>query len=130
MSKKSEDEWRAVLSPEQFRVLREKGTERPFTGEYDKHYEKGILLHLSHVILLRIGVYHCAGCDAPLFKSDTKFKSGCGWPAFFDSIPGAVSRHEDNTMGMQRIEITCAKCGGHLGHVFKGEGIIFTLMVL
>ncbi|KAJ2914658.1 hypothetical protein MD484_g5761, partial [Candolleomyces efflorescens] len=105
---KSEEEWRAVLSPEQFRILREKGTERPGTGEYDKHYEEG--------------VYTCAGCNTPLYKSTTKFKSGCGWPAFFDAIPGAVTRHEDRTLGMVRTEITCTACGGHLGHVFKGEG--------
>ncbi|KXS12037.1 peptide methionine sulfoxide reductase msrB [Gonapodya prolifera JEL478] len=106
---KSEDEWRAVLNKEQFRILREKGTERPFTGEYDAHYPGQ-------------GVYSCAGCGAALYTADTKFKSGCGWPAFFDAIPGAVSRHEDKSMFMTRIEITCTRCGGHLGHVFKGEG--------
>ncbi|KDQ06867.1 hypothetical protein BOTBODRAFT_60386 [Botryobasidium botryosum FD-172 SS1] len=105
---KSEDEWRAILSREQFRILREKGTERPGTGEYNKYKEEG--------------VYMCAGCGTPLYKSTTKFDSGCGWPAFFDAIPGAVSRHEDRSMGMTRIEITCTACGGHLGHVFKGEG--------
>ncbi|CAO3694618.1 unnamed protein product [Rhizopus stolonifer] len=108
MSTKSDSEWRAILSPEQFRILREKGTERPGTGKYNKFYEKG--------------VYQCAGCDTPLYVSDTKFDSGCGWPAFFDAIPGAIVRHEDSTLGMQRIEICCANCGGHLGHVFKGEG--------
>jgi len=97
-----------VLSPKQFRVLREKGTEAAGTGKFDKHYDDG--------------VYTCAACDAPLYKSATKFKSGCGWPAFFDAIPGAVTRHEDRTFGMTRIEITCTACGGHLGHVFKGEG--------
>jgi len=105
---KSEQEWRAVLSPEQFRILRQKGTEAPGTGEYDSFYESG--------------VYSCAGCGTPLYKSATKFKSGCGWPAFFDAIPGAVTRYEDKTLGMVRIEITCTACGGHLGHVFKGEG--------
>ncbi|KAJ3828342.1 methionine sulfoxide reductase B [Lentinula raphanica] len=105
---KTEEEWRAILSPEQFRILRQKETERAGTGEYDSHYEDG--------------VYECAGCGTPLYKSATKFKSGCGWPAFFDAIPGAVNRHEDRTFGMTRIEITCAACGGHLGHVFKGEG--------
>lgn len=104
---KPESEWQAQLSAEQFRVLRQKGTERAGTGEYNKHYEKGI--------------YRCAGCDTPLFSSDTKFNSGCGWPAFFDALPGAVLRNEDTTFGMTRIEIVCAKCGGHLGHVFKGE---------
>ncbi|KYQ91747.1 Peptide methionine sulfoxide reductase [Tieghemostelium lacteum] len=104
----SDAEWRVRLSPEQFRVLREKGTERAGTGQYDKHYEAGL--------------YHCAGCDAPLYKSQQKFKSGCGWPSFFDSIPGALTIHEDTTHGMKRIEICCKNCGGHLGHVFKGEG--------
>ncbi|KAL2857939.1 putative methionine-R-sulfoxide reductase SelR [Aspergillus pseudoustus] len=106
---RSEDEWRAVLSPEQFRILRQKGTERPGTGEYDSHYPSE-------------GVYACAGCSAPLYKATHKFKSGCGWPAYFDSIPGAVVRHVDNSFGMERTEITCTNCGGHLGHVFKGEG--------
>jgi len=127
---KSDQEWRAVLSPrkfrhhhhppppphpltcltlEQFRILRQKGTEAPGSGTYDKHYPDK-------------GVYTCAGCDAPLYKADTKFKSGCGWPAYFDSIPGAVKRIEDSTLGMVRTEIVCANCGGHLGHVFKGEG--------
>jgi len=107
--KKTEDEWQAVLSKEQFRILREKGTEAPFTGKYDKHQPDA-------------GVYTCAGCDAPLYKASHKFKSGCGWPAYFDSIPGAVTRHTDSTFGMQRTEIVCSNCGGHLGHVFKGEG--------
>ncbi|OWZ50801.1 methionine-R-sulfoxide reductase [Cryptococcus neoformans c8] len=105
---KSDDEWRAILSPEQFRVLRRKGTERPGSHPYDHSNDNG--------------VYHCAGCDAPLYTSKTKFQSGCGWPAFYDTIPGAVNRHEDSTLGMTRTEITCANCGGHLGHVFKGEG--------
>ncbi|KAF8603787.1 peptide methionine sulfoxide reductase msrB [Ceratobasidium sp. AG-I] len=104
---KTEDEWRAQLSPEQFRILREKGTERAGTGKYDSHYEEG--------------VYTCAGCGTPLYTSKTKFKSGCGWPAYYDAIPGAVTRHEDRTFGMVRTEITCTACGGHLGHVFKGE---------
>lgn len=124
-TQKSESEWRAVLSPEQFRILRQKGTERPGTGEYENHKEEG--------------VYSCAGCGTSLYKSSTKFSSGCGWPAFFDgnrfilsppshllthdvAIPGAVSRHEDKSMGITRTEITCTACGGHLGHVFKGEG--------
>ncbi|KAK2437189.1 peptide methionine sulfoxide reductase B5 [Trifolium repens] len=103
---KSEEEWQAVLSPEQFRILRQKGTEYPGTGEYDKFFEEG--------------VYSCAGCGTPLYKSTTKFNSGCGWPAFYEGVPGAINRHPDPDG--RRIEITCATCGGHLGHVFKGEG--------
>ncbi|EGO54597.1 peptide methionine sulfoxide reductase msrB [Neurospora tetrasperma FGSC 2508] len=106
---KSANEWRAVLSPQQFRILREKGTEPAGTGKFDKHYPSA-------------GVYTCAGCHAPLYKASHKFNSGCGWPAYFDSIPGAVTRHEDRTFGMTRTEIVCSNCGGHLGHVFKGEG--------
>ncbi|KAI0091736.1 SelR domain-containing protein [Irpex rosettiformis] len=105
---KSESEWRAVLNKEQFRILRQKGTEPAGSGKYDKFHEEG--------------VYSCAGCGTPLYKSTTKFNSGCGWPAFFDAIPGAVARHTDSSFGMQRTEITCTACGGHLGHVFKGEG--------
>ncbi|GAB7366607.1 hypothetical protein MBLNU230_g8592t1 [Neophaeotheca triangularis] len=106
---KSDDEWQAQLSKDQFRILREKGTEPPFTGAYDKHAPTS-------------GTYTCAGCDAPLYTAEHKFKSGCGWPAFFDAVPGAVTRHTDSTFGMERIEIVCSNCGGHLGHVFKGEG--------
>ena len=98
--KKSDSEWRAVLSPEQFRILRQKGTEAPGTSKFNKHKEKG--------------VYTCAGCDAPLYTSDHKFDSGCGWPAYFDAIPGAIDRHDDNSMFMKRTEITCHNCGGHL----------------
>ncbi|KAG7541964.1 Peptide methionine sulfoxide reductase MrsB [Arabidopsis thaliana x Arabidopsis arenosa] len=103
---KPEEEWRAILSPEQFRILRQKGTEYPGTGEYNKLFDDGI--------------YCCAGCGTPLYKSTTKFDSGCGWPAFFDGLPGAINRTPDPDG--RRIEITCAACGGHLGHVFKGEG--------
>ncbi|KFK28769.1 hypothetical protein AALP_AA7G044300 [Arabis alpina] len=103
---KPEDEWRTILSPEQFRILRQKGTEYPGTGEYNKLFDDG--------------VYCCAGCGTPLYKSATKFNSGCGWPAFFDGIPGAINRTVD--ADGRRTEITCAACGGHLGHVFKGEG--------
>lgn len=99
----------SISATEQFRILRQKGTEAPFSGEYDKHYPDE-------------GVYTCAGCEAPLYKANQKFKSGCGWPAFFDTVPGAVTRHTDRTFGMERIEIVCSNCGGHLGHVFKGEG--------
>jgi len=105
---KPDSEWRAILSPEQFRILRQKGTERAGTGEYENLKDQG--------------VFSCAGCGTPLYKSDTKFSSGCGWPAFFDAVPGAVSRHEDKSFGITRTEITCTACGGHLGHIFKGEG--------
>ncbi|ESQ38117.1 hypothetical protein EUTSA_v10029338mg [Eutrema salsugineum] len=104
--KRAEEEWRAVLSPEQFRILREKGTEKRGKGEYVKLFEEGI--------------YCCAGCETPVYKSTTKFDSGCGWPSFFDAIPGAINRTEER--GGKRLEITCAKCDGHLGHVFKNEG--------
>ncbi|CAN6306560.1 unnamed protein product, partial [Urochloa humidicola] len=103
---RSEEEWRAILSPEQFRILRQKGTELPRTGEYNKFKADG--------------VYNCAACGTPLYKSDTKFDSGCGWPAFFEGLPGAINRTPDPDG--RRVEITCAACGGHLGHVFKGEG--------
>ncbi|PNH00461.1 Peptide methionine sulfoxide reductase B2, chloroplastic, partial [Tetrabaena socialis] len=92
----------------QYNILRQKGTERANTGKYNKFYENG--------------VYKCAGCGTQLYKSETKFNSGCGWPAFYDEIPGAVERHVDNSGGWSRTEITCAKCGGHLGHVFENEG--------
>ncbi|CAZ82357.1 unnamed protein product [Tuber melanosporum] len=105
---KSDDEWRAILSPEQFRVLRACGTEPPNSGTHSHHTSPG--------------VYTCVGCGAPLYTSTSKFDSGCGWPAFFESVPGAINRREDGALGMRRTEITCANCGGHLGHVFKGEG--------
>ncbi len=101
---KSEEEWKKELTDEQYHVLRQKGTERPFTGKYwDVHDD---------------GMYVCAGCDNELFESGTKFDSGCGWPSFYDAKPGTVEFHEDNSFGMRRVEVTCAKCGGHLGHVF------------
>ncbi|KAL9285695.1 Peptide methionine sulfoxide reductase B3 [Arabidopsis thaliana] len=103
---KGDEEWRAILSPEQFRILRQKRTEYPGTGEY-VNFDKE-------------GVYGCVGCNAPLYKSTTKFNAGCGWPAFFEGIPGAITRTTDPDG--RRIEINCATCGGHLGHVFKGEG--------
>lgn len=100
----SEDEWKQKLSPEQYRILREKGTEAPFTGEYV--HEKAD------------GTYACAACGNPLFASDTKFDSGTGWPSFDQALPGAVETRHDASHGMVRTEITCARCGSHLGHVF------------
>lgn len=101
----TEEEYKNKLTPEQYRVLREKGTERPFTGEYNTHYENGI--------------YSCAACGNPLYKSEAKFDSGCGWPSFDDEIEGAIERKRDTTHGMMRTEILCANCGSHLGHVFN-----------
>ena len=103
--KKTESEWKRTLTPEEYYILRQKGTERAFTGEYDKHFEEG--------------VYACAGCGAELFESGTKYNSGCGWPAFYEAMPGTVEETQDNSYGMRRIEITCSKCDGHLGHVFN-----------
>ncbi|KAG6594159.1 methionine-R-sulfoxide reductase [Phytophthora cinnamomi] len=104
--KLSDEEWKQRLTPTQFQVLRLKGTERAGTGEYNKHKETG--------------VYVCAGCKTPVYTSTTKFDSGCGWPAFYDAIPGAIKAVPD--ADGSRTEIMCAKCDGHMGHVFKGEG--------
>ena len=102
---KSEEEWRAELTPEQYEVLRRKGTERPFTGEYVNNKADG--------------TYVCAGCGAELFSSGTKFESGTGWPSFTDPMNTEnVELHEDRSHGMVRTEVTCKACGGHLGHVF------------
>ncbi len=101
----TEAEWREKLTPEQYHILREKGTERAFTGEYDKHYKDG--------------EYFCAGCGTKLFESDAKYNSGCGWPAFTKPAEGeAVAEHRDTSHGMIRTEVTCSHCDGHLGHVF------------
>ena len=102
---KSDAEWKSQLSDEQYRILRKKGTEMPFTGIYNRHSEAGL--------------YACAGCEAHLFKSDAKFDSGCGWPSFDDTIKGNVNYRLDRSHGMVRTEIICESCGGHLGHVFN-----------
>lgn len=98
-------DWKEKLTPEQYYVLRGKGTERPFTGVFNTHYEKGI--------------YTCAGCGADLYRSNNKFDSGCGWPSFDDEVEGAIERIRDTSHGMIRTEILCANCGSHLGHVFN-----------
>jgi peptide-methionine (R)-S-oxide reductase len=106
---KSEDEWRQELSPDEYRVLREAGTERPFTGEYTD--EK------------TVGVYECRACGAELFRSDAKFESHCGWPSFYQPTKDdAVELLVDDSLGMRRTEVRCQNCGSHLGHVFEGEG--------
>jgi peptide-methionine (R)-S-oxide reductase len=101
---KTDAQWRQELSPEAYEVLRKHGTERPYTGALLKNHETG--------------VFECAGCQLPLFASDTKFDSGTGWPSFYKALPGAVEEKTDTTYGMKRTEVLCARCGGHLGHVF------------
>jgi len=103
---KSESEWRSELTAEEFKILREKGTERAFTGKYWDNKEEGI--------------YHCAACGNPLFDSETKFRSGTGWPSFYTTIGDTnVVEEPDNSMGWNRTEVLCGRCGGHLGHVFE-----------
>ena len=101
---KSEADWRAQLTPEQYHVTRRHGTERAFAGPHQHEKRKGL--------------YTCVCCGAPLFASDAKFDSGTGWPSFDEALPGAVEQHTDTSHGMVRTEITCARCGSHLGHVF------------
>jgi peptide-methionine (R)-S-oxide reductase len=101
----SEDEWKKILKPEVYSIARQKGTERPWTSIFEKSKE--------------IGTYYCAACGNPLFKSDTKFESGCGWPSFYEPISkGSIIYTPDNTHGMQRTEVQCGRCNAHLGHVF------------
>lgn len=100
----TEQDWKERLTDKEFHILREKGTEPPHSGKYNTHFEKG--------------KYYCKGCDALLFDSDSKFESNCGWPSFDSSVDGAIEYKKDTSLGMQRIEILCANCGGHIGHIF------------
>src|SRR5210317_1213892 len=101
---KSDAEWKALLTPEQYRVMREAGTEAPFSGEYDQCWDRG--------------VYHCAGCDYPLFDSGSKFNAGCGWPSFHSELDEAnIVQRPDNSLRMSRVELLCRNCDAHLGHI-------------
>lgn len=102
---KTSEEWKSLLTEEEYYILREKGTERPHTGEYNLHFEKG--------------TYACKACNETLFNSHTKFESGCGWPSFDEAIDGKIEYLKDTSHGMIRIEILCTNCGSHLGHVFN-----------
>jgi peptide-methionine (R)-S-oxide reductase len=102
---KTEEEWKQILTPEQYRILRQKGTDMPSQGGYTSHFDKG--------------TYHCAACNQQLFESNSKFESHCGWPSFDDAIDGTVKFVLDKSHGMIRTEIICASCGGHLGHIFN-----------
>ena len=104
---KSDSEWAKQLTPAQYAVLRQKATEAPFSGDYDSRFDPG--------------TYSCAACGSQLFSSQTKFEAHCGWPSFYDAIAGRVVFHDDASGGVVRTEVTCANCGGHLGHVFEGE---------
>ena len=102
---KTEEEWKEILTPQQYYILRQKGTDRPGDYGYTNHFEKG--------------TYHCTACDAQLFESNSKYQSHCGWPSFDDALKGAVNYKKDTSHGMIRTEILCSSCGGHLGHIFN-----------